>query len=236
LIRLKYFVQVTSKEKILKVLQLYSNNLLIYLDTTNNSSYHFFYENKNGFKGLVAYSIRELSKIELNLYCNKNNNNNNGSTIEFPKLDSPVNFTNDFMIRSFTSGCYYYDTNKGKWYSDGMSISKDTNLEQTHCSSSHFTLFAGGLVYSPSTINIEYLFVKTVLTRSFLAFYIIVLITCAYILFVIWSHYMDIQDEKKMNLVQLKENNHGDSYFYEIIVFTGTESESGTQSKVRHNL
>ena len=140
------------------------------------------------------------------------------------------------MIRSYTSGCYYYDTNTGKWYADGMSISEATNLEQTHCSSTHFTSFAGGLVYSPSKINIEYLFVKTVLSKSFLAVYIIGVITCAYILFAIWSHCMDIQDEKKMNLVQLKDNNPDNSYFYEIIVFTGTEFESGTQSKVRHNL
>jgi len=181
----------------------------------------------NGFMGFVGYGIRELSQNENDLYCpNKT----------FPSIQSEVNFTSDFMIRSYSSGCYYFDTDTGKWSSNGMDIYQDTNLEKTHCMSNHLTSFAGGLVILPSDIDFQYSFTNPVLIKSVLVFIFIILITCIYILFAIWSRYMDIQDEKKMNLVLLKDNETAnDSYFYEIIVFTGTKRVSGTQSKVKKN-
>jgi hypothetical protein len=181
----------------------------------------------NGFKGFVGYGIRELSQNEMNLYCLYRSSSNT-----FPTIQSEFNFTSDFMIRSYSSGCYYFDTNTGKWYSNGMDIYEDTNLEKTHCMSNHLTTIAGGLVILPSTINFQYVFAETLLSKSLLAFLILFIITCIYILFAIWSRYIDIQDVKKMNLVLLKDNNPNHSYFYEVIVFTGTREKSGTQSKV----
>ena len=116
-----------------------------------------------------------------------------------------------------------------------MDIYEDTNLEQTHCLSNHLTSFAGGLVILPSDINFQYVFTNPELVKSLLVIIFIILITCIYILFAIWSRYMDIQDEKKMNLVLLNDTNPSDSYFYEVIAFTGNKSESGTQSKVKKN-
>ena len=43
---------------------------------------------------------------------------------------------------------------------------------------------------------------------------------------------MDMKDLKKLKIVPLKDNNSKDSYLYELIVFTGNRSESGTRSKV----
>ncbi len=183
----------------------------------------------NGFRGFVGYGIRELNSSEINSYCS-----NKSSFNTLPTIQSEVNFTNDFMIRSYSSGCYYFDTNTGKWSSNGMDNYEDTNLEKTHCMSNHLTSFAGGLVILHSDINFQYVFVTNLLGKSFLVVIFLILITCLYILFAIWSRHMDIQDEKKMNLVLLKDNETStDSYFYEIIVFTGTKRESGTQSKVK---
>jgi polycystin 1L2 len=181
----------------------------------------------NGFMGFVGYGIRELSQNETNSYCS-----NKSSFNIFPKIEPEVNFTSDLMIRSYTSGCYYFDTNTGKWYSNGMDVYEDTNLEKTHCLSDHLTSFAGGLVILPSTINFQYAFVRNLLSKSFLVEIFIIILTCIYILFAIWSRYRDIQDEKKMNLVLLNDNNPSDIYFYEVIAFTGTKIESGIKSKV----
>jgi polycystin 1L2 len=181
----------------------------------------------NGYKGFVGYGIRELSQNEMNLYCL-----NNRSLNAFPQIQLEVNFTIDFLIRSYSSGCYYFDTNTGKWLSNGMDIYEDTNLEKTHCMSNHLTSFAGGLVILPSKINFQYVFADTLLAKSLLAFLIIIIITCMYILFALWSRYMDIKDVKKMNLVACKDNSPNHSYFYEVIVFTGNKDKSGTQSKV----
>jgi polycystin 1L2 len=181
----------------------------------------------NGFMGIVGYGIRELSQNETNSYCS-----NKSSFNIFPAIQSEVNFTSDFMIRSYSSGCYYFDTNTGKWYSNGMDIYEDTNLEKTHCLSNHLTSFAGGLVILPSDINFQYVFTNPLFVKTLLVEFFIILIKCIYILFAIWSRFMDKQDEKKMNLVLLKDKDRNNSYFYEIILFTGTKSESGTQSKV----
>ena len=111
----------------------------------------------NGFKGFVGYGIRELNFNEMTLYClDKIGRNLNLATM--PMVQNRNNFTNDFMLRLYSSGCYYYDANTGKWSSDGMEIYEDTNLEQTHCLSNHLTSFAGGLILIQSKINFQYVF------------------------------------------------------------------------------
>ena len=35
-------------------------------------------------------------------------------------------------MRAYTSGCYYYDVNTGKWQSDGMEIYEDSDLTKTN--------------------------------------------------------------------------------------------------------
>jgi polycystin 1L2 len=187
----------------------------------------------NGFKGFVGYGIRELSFEEINIYCDKKSQN---ISMDFPRIDTQVNFTSDFMIRAYSSGCYYYDTNTGKWNSDGMDIYEDTNLQQTRCLTNHLTSFAGGLVLLPSSINFQYVFENASFTKNPLIYSSVILITCLYILCAIWCHYMDKYDAKKMNIIPLKDNHPSDTYFYEFMVFTGNRSESGTQSKIYFTL
>ena len=184
----------------------------------------------NGYKGFVGYSIRELDKNEILTYCS-NEQKVNFTQSEFVKNVS-TNFTGDFMIRAYTSGCYYYDLNTGKWLTDGMDIYEDTNLSQTHCSSNHLTSFAGGLVFLPQEINFQHVFVNASFTRNPFIYVTLILVTCVYVIFAIWAKLMDVRDRKKANIVLLKDNNPLDKYLYELIVFTGNRSESGTRSKV----
>ena len=160
-------------------------------------------------------------------YCNESANFKS-----FPLTNIQVNFTRDFKIRAYSSGCYYYDANTGKWYSDGMEIAEDTTVKQTHCLSNHLTSFAGGLVILSSTINFQYVFAIGSFNQSPFIYSTIIIITCIYIIFALWARIKDKQDLKKMNIVPLKDNNPSDDYFYELIVFTGNQKESGTQSKV----
>ena len=187
----------------------------------------------NGFKGFVGYSIRELSLNETNDLCKNDITIKTDSFLLLLHIQNHTNFTSDFMIRSYSSGCYYYDTETGKWKSEGMEIYEDTNLKQTHCLSNHLTSFAGGLNYLPSTINFHYVFDNASFSSNPIIYSSVILITFVYILFAILSRYKDMRDEKKMNLVLLKDNVPSDTFFYEIIVFTGNRSESGSQSKVK---
>jgi hypothetical protein len=51
----------------------------------------------------------------------------------------------------------------------------------------------------------------------------------------VWARWMDLRDRKKMNITFMKDNHPNNSYFYELIVFTGDKNESGTNSKVNSN-
>ena len=181
-----------------------------------------------GFKGFVGYSLRELASNESSLYCSNSDQNPLSSFLN----QKNYNFTFDFMIRSYTSGCYYYDSNTGKWSSYGMDLYEDTNLEFTHCSSNHLTSFAGGLVLTPSSINYKYVFANAAFICSPTIYITVIFFIILYVLFAIFSIIMDKMDSKKMRFYAMKDNYPNDSYFYEIIVFTGNRSESGTQSIV----
>jgi hypothetical protein len=184
----------------------------------------------NGFKGFVGFSIRELTPNETNNFCQNNIKVNSDS---FLFIQDYTNFTSDFMIRTYSSGCYYYDVNSGKWSSYGMEVYEDTNLLQTHCSSNHLTAFAGGLNLLPSAINFQYAFSNPSPTHNPFIYLVILLITLFYILFGLWAFWMDWTDSKKITVTFMEDNYPSDLYFYEIIVFTGDKDESGTNSKVR---
>ena len=184
----------------------------------------------NGFKGFIGYSLRELSSYEKNIYCNSSLN----SILSLPLVRDQINFTSDFRIRSYSSGCYYYDINTGKWASNGMEIFGDTNLKQTHCLSNHLTFFASGYVILPSSINFEYVFANASFSQNPLIYTAVIILTCIYILFALWAKFMDKRDLKKLNIMPLKDNNPEHDYFYEVIIFTGDQKESGTQSKVKN--
>ena len=136
------------------------------------------------------------------------------------------------MLRTYSSGCYYYDTETGKWNSDGMEIYEDTNLKQTHCLTKHLTSFAGGLVILPTVINFQYVFANASFTRNPLIYTTVIIVLCIYVLFALWARLMDKRDLKRLNMIPLKDNIPNAEYFYEIIVFTGNQNESATQSKV----
>ncbi len=114
-----------------------------------------------------------------------------------------------------------------------MEIYEDSDLTQTHCSSNHLTAFAGGLVVLPQTINFQHVFAKTSFTKNPYIYVTVIVVTCVYILFALWAKYMDMRDSMRANIVLLKDNHPLDDYFYELIVFTGNRSESGTRSKVK---
>ena len=181
----------------------------------------------NGFKGFVGYSLRELNQTETLMYCT-----NKLKPTSLPLIQTRINFTSDFMLRAYTSGCYFYDLNTGKWSFDGMEIYEDTDLRQTHCSSNHLTWFASGLVVMPQEINFQHVFTNVSFKKNLTVYMAVIVVTFFYILFAVWAKYMDFRDGKKLNVIALTDNNPLDDYVYELIIFTGNRSESGTRSNV----
>ena len=218
-----------------KVLCPYSSD---YVTLSNDSFYLFFLNSAqvNGHKGFVGYGIRELTSSELNTYCIPSVNNTNKLSLKSPPLlanSDKINFTKDFLLLSYTSGCYYYESASGKWSSHGTEVVSDTNLYETHCLSTHLTSFAGGLVVLPSAINFEYVFANASFLQNPIIYSTVIVVTLLYVLFSVWAHLMDKRDLNKLNIIPLDDylNNH--NYFYEIIVFTGNRKDAATESKVK---
>ena len=185
----------------------------------------------NGFKGFVGYGIRELNESEKNSFCLNNFTIN--SLTSPPLVQNQVNFTSDFLLRTYTSGCYYYNPNTGKWNADGMNIFEDTNIQQTHCSSYHLTSFAGGLVVMPNNINFQYVFSNASFAQNFTIYITIIFFAILYFIFAFFAIVMDNLDFGKLNIIPLKDNNPADNYYYELMVFTGSCNDAGTNSKVK---
>ena len=187
----------------------------------------------------VGYGFRELTDAETSKFC-INQTTKTLPNNKAPLLDNTFNFTSvipsQVSIRVYTSGCYYIDNNTATWSSYGAEVLSDTTIFATHCVSSHLTEYAGGLVILPASIDFDSVWANASFDKNPTIYVTVILISCLYIFLLVWCRYMDWQDERKLGIYILKDNNPFDSYFYELIVFTGNRLESGTESNVYFNL
>lgn len=78
----------------------------------------------------VIFGLRELNSTETINACSN-------VSIDHPPITSkPFNFTANYQLRVYTSGCYYLDENNS-WQSDGLIVGSATNHYQTQCYSIH---------------------------------------------------------------------------------------------------
>ncbi|CAF4190046.1 unnamed protein product, partial [Rotaria socialis] len=68
-----------------------------------------------------------------------------------PITDQPFNFSSDYELRTFTSACYYLDSNNN-WQSDGLLVGSMTDYYQTQCFSTHLSTFASGYSHAPNPV------------------------------------------------------------------------------------
>jgi hypothetical protein len=88
------------------------------LDLTNDSIYTYFIDNQrtSGHQSVI-FGIRELNAKEIDYFCS------NYSLISGPPIsNNPNNFSSNYELRTYTSGCYYLDSNNN-WQSDGLLVS-----------------------------------------------------------------------------------------------------------------
>ena len=192
------------------------------------------------FSGLVGLGIRPLIDSEKPIYC-PNDVNLNKFLARPPLLGDPaiITFNESLSIRIFTTGCFYFDESSGKWNNDGVEvIETGTNISQTVCTTIHLTEFAGGFVVLPEPINFSYAFENASFNRNPWIYAIVIGVTCLYILLSIWCIYKDRKDKDKTGICMLTDNPGSvlvaeSSYFYEIIVYTGSRKDAGTDSNVK---
>ena len=83
---------------------------------TNDSVHRYFIDNQRttGHQAVVL-GLRELSATELSQRCSSTSTNGP------PITNDRVNFTSNYELRTYTSGCYYLDNNN-QWKADGLTV------------------------------------------------------------------------------------------------------------------
>jgi hypothetical protein len=84
---------------------------------TNDSIHTYFIDNQktSGHQSII-FGLRELNSTEVMDVCM------NSSLTSPPITNKQYNFTSNYELRIYTSGCYYLDTNNN-WQSDGLVVS-----------------------------------------------------------------------------------------------------------------
>ena len=87
------------------------------LDLTDENLYNYFIDNQqtSGHQTLI-FGLRELNSTETEDFCSNTSLNNP------PIANERFNFTSDYELRIYTSGCYYLDKTN-QWKSDGLVVS-----------------------------------------------------------------------------------------------------------------
>ena len=85
---------------------------------TNDTIYNYFIDNNRtkDHQSLI-FGLRQLNATEQSDQCS-----NASVTLQQPPVSNqPFNFTSNYELRIFTSGCYYLDANNN-WKSDGVLV------------------------------------------------------------------------------------------------------------------
>jgi polycystin 1L2 len=185
-----------------------------------------------GLTGLVGYGIRELFDDEQQYYCDATYRSIIFDEPPMDKQAKDVRFLYELGIRAFTSGCYYYSPQDGKWSSYGTEVG-EVDIYETHCRTNHLTEFAAGLLIVPNKIDFAVAFAEAEFIKNPTIYLTAISVIGLYIICALIARIWDSIDLQKIGITPLPDNDADDKYFYEIIVYTGSRSEAATDSKVR---
>uniref|UniRef100_A0A8C3UZT0 PK1L2 protein n=1 Tax=Catharus ustulatus TaxID=91951 RepID=A0A8C3UZT0_CATUS len=133
----------------------------------------------------------------------------------------------------FASRCVFWDEHQGGWNSYGCHVGPKTNPSSTQCLCNHLTFFGSSFFVIPNAIDVS----KTAqLFGTFVENPVVVTtvgcIFLIYVLVVIWARRKDIQDDAKVKITVLEDNDPFAQYRYLVTVFTGHRRGAATTSKV----
>ncbi|CAF1602837.1 unnamed protein product, partial [Adineta ricciae] len=193
---------------------------------TNDSIYKYWIDNQKtvGHRSII-FGLRQLNSTEITSSCT------NSSMANPPIANQRYEFTSNYELRVYTSGCYYLDANN-QWQSNGLLVGSLTNHYQTQCLSNHLTTFANGFIVLPSPINWDYVFTHADFLRNKTIYLTVICVCITYILLVVYARHKDKKDVEKLCMRPLVDNHRFDEYLYQILVFTGHRTNAGTKSKV----
>ncbi|NXJ01486.1 PK1L2 protein, partial [Psophia crepitans] len=148
-------------------------------------------------------------------------------------MDSTVYDRLTIAVTCFASHCVFWDEHQGSWNSYGCHVGPKTNPRSTQCLCNHLTFFGSSFFIIPNAIDVS----KTAqLFGTFVDNPVVVTtvgcIFLIYVLVVIWARRKDIQDDAKVKITVLEDNDPFAQYRYLVTVFTGHRRGAATTSKV----
>nr|XP_010966952.1 polycystic kidney disease protein 1-like 2 [Camelus bactrianus] len=136
-------------------------------------------------------------------------------------------------ITTFLSHCVFWDEIQETWDNSGCQVGPWTTHSQTHCFCNHLTFFGSTFLVMPNAIDVR----QT--AELFVTFednpVVVTTVSClcvAYVLVVIWARRKDAQDQAKVKVTVLEDNDPFAQYHYLVTVYTGHRRGAATSSKV----
>ncbi|XP_052512125.1 polycystic kidney disease protein 1-like 2 [Budorcas taxicolor] len=136
-------------------------------------------------------------------------------------------------ITTFLSHCVFWDEVQGTWDNSGCQVGPQTTLSQTHCLCNHLTFFGSTLLVMPNAVDVRQ-------TAELFATFadnpvVVTTVSClcvAYLLVLIWARRKDVQDQAKVKVTALEDNDPLAQYHYLVTIYTGHRRGAATSSKV----
>ena len=106
-----------------------------------------------------------------------------GKSIKSVKMNQ---FTEDFHLRTWTAGCYYFEEKVKQWIADGINLNK-SDYQVGWCRSNHLTAFAAGFFVVNHTNTFDYIFANAAFADNMTIYIAIGLSLIIYLLLFIWA-------------------------------------------------
>ncbi|XP_062997536.1 polycystin-1-like protein 2 [Elgaria multicarinata webbii] len=152
-----------------------------------------------------------------------------------PETELEPSATSDMnvSVTCFVSQCVFWDEHEGNWNNYGCHVGPQTTPTGTQCLCNHLTFFGSSFFVMPNSIDVS----KTVeLFATFVDNPVVVTtvgcIFLVYLLVLIWARRKDIQDDAKVKITVLEDNDPFAQYRYLVTVYTGHRRGAATTSKV----
>uniref|UniRef100_G3VUE5 Polycystic kidney disease protein 1-like 2 n=1 Tax=Sarcophilus harrisii TaxID=9305 RepID=G3VUE5_SARHA len=153
--------------------------------------------------------------------------------IPAPILEPAAHHDAIVSIAFFISQCVFWDELQEDWRSDGCQVGSQTSLYSTHCLCNHLTFFGSTFFVMPNIVDVSQ---TAELFDTFVDNPVVVTtvgcLSVVYVMVALWARRKDIQDNAKVKITVLEDNDPFARYHYLVTVFTGHRRGAATTSKV----
>ncbi|XP_053556626.1 polycystic kidney disease protein 1-like 2 [Bombina bombina] len=136
-------------------------------------------------------------------------------------------------VTCFSTQCVFWDEINQDWNNTGCYVGPYTTPSSIQCLCTHLTFFGSSFIVMPNAIDVS----RTVeLFATFVDNPVVITtvgcIAVLYVLVLIWARRKDIQDNAKVKIITLEDNDPVAQYRYLVTIFTGHRRGAATTSKV----